>query len=457
MSQHFFLILAVVLLVGCKNHEQPLNYDQQQEGTQPNIIVIYTDDHGYADLGVQGQVSDIKTPYTDELAREGIRMTAGYVTAPQCVPSRAGLLTGKFQARFGLEANGSSLEGFNAELTIAERLKKEGYVTAQFGKWHLGPTNDITSHGFGYVFAQNANRPFFANVDLKGQDRPMSKLNNEMYHIDGNAKAASSIIERYSDYPFFLYIAFRAPHVPLDATEKYLKRFPGEMPERRRKALAMISAMDDGVGLIRETLKEEKLLENTLIFYISDNGAPLKIHKGDKPGIGPGWDGSLNTPLNGEKGMLTEGGIRVPFIVSWPGTLPKGEVYDKPVSTLDVAATSVSVAGQQVDPELGGVNLIPYLSGERNSVPHEFLAWRWIGQSAIRQGKWKFLYGDGREYLFDLKNDTEEQENLIKEYPEIADGLRSKLKNWTTELDPPGLTNGEMPEGRQRFFEHYLE
>lgn len=425
---------------------------------RPNIIVFYTDDHGYADLGIQDAVDDIRTPHTDALAKSGVIMRHGYSTAPQCVPSRAGLLTGRFQSRFGLESNGDTLDGFNAQTTIAQRLQKAGYVTAQFGKWHLGPGPEIVDHGFTHVFNQNANRAFAANITAEGEDRPMGQLPADHYHVDGCSLAAASLIERYKDNPFFLYIAYRAPHVPLDATKKYLDRFPGEMPERRRQALAMISAMDDGVGLVTETLEKNGLTEKTLIFYIGDNGAPLKIHKADIPGGGPGWDGSLNTPLNGEKGMLAEGGIHVPFVVSWPGTIPAGQEYEHPVSALDVAATAASLAGIETEPgDLDGVDLIPFLSGEKSGAPHKALHWRWIAQSAIREGDWKLLRGGDREFLYNLATDLEEKNNVATENPDIAKRLRNQLRDWTSELDPPGLANGQMSATWENYFDFYME
>lgn len=425
---------------------------------RPNVIVFFTDDHGHADLSCQGVVDDIKTPHVDALAKSGVLIRHGYSTAPQCVPSRAGLMIGKFQSRFGVESNGASLDGFNQEDTIAERLRDAGYVTAQLGKWHLGPTQKITDHGFQHVYSQNAQRPFSANITLDGKDRPMGAISPEMYHVDGCSRAAASLIERHKDQQFFFYIAYRAPHVPLDAPQKYLDRFPGQMPERRRQALAMLSAVDDGVGLITETLAKHRLTEKTIVFYIGDNGAPLKIHKLDAPGGGPGWDGSLNDPLNGEKGMLSEGGMHVPFVVAWPGTIPPNQIYQHPVSALDVAATATALAKIETQPgELDGVNLVPYLTGQESAAPHDALMWRWVAQSAIREGNWKLLRGGEREYLFDLSDDLEEKQNLAAKHPEIASRLRTKLSDWSQSLSPPGLATSAMAKTWNDYYDYYLD
>lgn len=424
---------------------------------KPNIIVVYTDDHGWPDIGTAGVYPDLKTPHIDALAASGVRATSGYSTAPQCVPSRAGLLIGKSQNRFGVESNGLPLDGFNAELTIAERLKKAGYATGQIGKWHLGPGPEITTHGFDDVFYKNSNRPGWANYDLEGNTVNGGPEKTGLYHLDACSQAAVAFIRRHSEKPFFLYLAYRAPHVPLDAPPKYLARFPGRMPERRRQALAMISAMDDGVGAIVKELRQRKLDKNTLIFFIADNGAPLKIHKLDAPGGGPGWDGSLNEPMNGEKGMLSEGGMRVPFVVSWPGTIPGKQVYNHPLITLDVAATAVELAGLPKDAKLDGVNLIPFLSGANKFAPKRALKWRWIAQAAIRDGKWKLLRGGKREYLFDLDADKEEKHNLATKHPDIANRLRAQLSDWANELDPPGLAAKGMSETWEQYYDFYLD
>jgi len=460
---------------------------------QPNIIVIFTDDQGYADLSCQGSLTDIKTPHIDSLADTGVRMTNGYITAPQCVPSRAGLLIGRYQNRFGVESNGRGPLPLS-ETTIADRLSAAGYMTGMIGKWHLTPNhsdleflrkydpdirpgtaNAVMKKVPGDVIAsyRAANRGFqefydgsmytvFANYDLKGNSlNPKGEVIKHKggYRLDIQSDAAVAFIDRNHDAPFFLYLAYFAPHVPLEATDKYLSRFPGDMPERRRYALAMMSAIDDGVGRILKSLEQYRIDDNTLIFFISDNGAPLKIDKRDIPISfkGGAWDGSLNDPLNGEKGMLAEGGIRVPFLARWKGRLPAGVVYDQPVISLDVAATAVALAGQPHDPKLDGINLIPYLTGEKAGAPHETLYWRWIAQSAVREGKWKYLRGGAREYLFDLDTDKEEKHNLLATNPEIAQQLATKLERWSEELSPPGLETEQMSDVWERYFDYYLD
>lgn len=446
--------LLVIMLTSCV---VVLNARAAEKIEKPNIIVVFTDDHGFADLSCQSVKDDLKTPNIDALANGGVRMASGYVTAPQCVPSRAGLLSGRYQNRFGVESNGMPLDGFNAQQTIAERLKEAGYATGMTGKWHLGPGPEIVTHGFDDVYYKNANRPGWANFDLDGSDRTPGPENSKLYHLDANSAAACAFIQRHHDEPFFFYCAYRAPHVPLDAPPKYLKRFPGEMPERRRQALAMISAIDDGVGQIMSTLRKHGLEEKTLIFLIGDNGAPLKIHKFDAPGGGPGWDGSLNDPLNGEKGMLAEGGIRVPFVTYWKDRIKAGQIYQHPVISLDVAATAVALAGLPADPQLDGVDLVPYLSGENDNAPHETLYWRWIAQAALREGKWKYLRGGAREYLFDLDADCEEKHNLLKQRPEVAQRLQGKLAAWAEEQNPPGLETKQMSTTWQQYFDYYLD
>jgi arylsulfatase A-like enzyme len=314
--------------------------------------------------------------------------------------------------------------------------------------------------GFQEYF-QGEVQQYWANFGLDGKSlNPSGEWVNTkgQYRITVKTDAALAFLQRHKAEPFFLYLAYMAPHTPLDAPKDYLDRFPGPMPTRRRYALAMQSAIDDGVGRIMARLREYGLEENTLIFYTSDNGAPLH-HKRDTPvntDMG-GWDGSLNDPWVGEKGMLTEGGICVPFVVRWKGTLPPGKVYAQPVSSLDIAATAVAVAGQPRDARLDGVNLMPFLAGKNAGPPHAALFWRFWNQAAVRSGQWKYLQaGNAGEFLFDLSTDVNEKRNLLGAQPEIARRLRAELSNWTSQLKPPGLPGRALNAQESPWYEEYL-
>ncbi|MCM8543030.1 MAG: sulfatase-like hydrolase/transferase [Lentisphaeraceae bacterium] len=446
---------------------------------KPNIIFIYTDDHGYADMGCQGILDDLKTPYIDELAKGGVRMTNGYSTAPQCCPSRAGLMTGRYQTRFDFEGNGDCPLPLE-ETTIATYLSKEGYATFHTGKWHLDAnrqsskfalrnsgmdtskmsTSEFTSAARKLTEAETSkivrkfNKPY--SPTERGFQVSVKSDREKGYHLDVNNEGAVNFIEQNHQKPFFLYIAHRAPHVPLDPTEKYLKRFPGDMPERCRKALAMISCMDDGVGMILKTLRKHKIEEKTIIFFMSDNGAPYKLTKKDAPGGGPGWDGSLNDPWTGEKGTVMEGGIRLPYLVYWKGKI-QSQVYDQPVITLDATATALELAGVKPNKALDGVNLVPFLTGKKTSAPHKALFWRWGGQASVRSGKYKFIeLGDDKgTFLFDVTSKEHEHKNLLNEKPELAREMKKELANWLKVQNPSGLRQ-PSPAGI-KYFDHYLK
>jgi arylsulfatase A-like enzyme len=433
------------------------------EEEPPNLIVIFTDDHGYADLSCVGTEPDVKTPHLDRLAAEGVRFTDGYVTAPQCCPSRGGLLTGRDQNRFRFGANGMGPLP-PKEVTIADRLAKAGYVTGMVGKWHLDNGGDRkrfhpSARGFQETFYGYIDS-YSATYDLEGNrfDKPR-RVRTEGDRLDRQSDAAVQFIEHHHEEPFFLYLAYYAPHVPLASSKKYLDRFPGEMPERRRYALAMISAVDDGVGRIMERLVHHGIDDNTLIFFIGDNGAPLKLHMEDKSLKikGGAWDGSKNTPLNGEKGMLAEGGIRVPFLARWKGTIPGGQVCATPVTSLDVAATACAMAGIERPAELDGLDLLPMLAEEK-PLPKRTLYWRFWEQSAVREGDWKLLkLGNRGMFLFNLAEDPGEKNNLIKEHPEVAERLLDGATTWAAKLDPPGLPDGTGNIQEHFFYHHFFK
>lgn len=472
--------------------------------TQPNVIVILTDDQGWSDLGCQGVLKDVKTPHIDALAARGVRCSAGYVTSPQCSPSRAGLITGRHQQRFGIDTiPDMPLPG--EAVTIAERLQPLGYRTGFVGKWHLEPNptcvewmrrelpemagkprNQVRipwnktqpyspkAQGFDEYFWGEL-RNYRVNYEIQGEERnqrsqpggeptslmPQMKLvETKGFGIDVQTEAALSFIQRNHAAPFYLQLNYYGPHTPLEATQKYLDRFPEEMPIRRRYALAMISAIDDGVGKIVDELSKHGLLENTLIVMTSDNGAPLKMTKKDTPigGDMGGWDGSLNEPWVGEKGMLSEGGIRVPMIWSLPSQLPSGIAYQWPVSTMDIAPSVLQLAGgdlRQVKDEFDGIDLIPAMNDIQNPATRS-LYFRFWDQAAVRQGKWKYIFvGDGTRFLFDLESDQHERVNLHDNYPDLAAKLHEDLKAWCADLKPAGLPTGNKMRERN-WYEFYF-
>jgi len=431
---------------------------------KPNILLIYTDDHGWADLGAQGVDRDIRTPNLDQLARDGVRFARGYVSAPQCVPSRAGVLTGRYQQKFGVEDNNKGPLPL-AEMTIAERLKPAGYVSGQVGKWHLEIDGEKKSggkaekssashlpHAQGFdEYWCGSLRQYHASHDLKSQ--PLANapqlVTDPRFRVVVQTDAALSFLDRRAakpEQPWFLYLAWFAPHVPLESPEPWFSQTLATLPKERRQALAMIAGMDDGLGRIRAKLKAMGAEQNTLIIFIGDNGAPVKEGA---------WDGSLNLPLIGEKGMLTDGGVRVPFVAAWPGKIPPGQVYEHPVISLDVAATAVALAGQPHDAKLDGVNLLPFLTGENKAAPHDALFWRWRSQAAVLEFPWKLIHlGEKDRYLFNVTTPEGELKNLLAQNPDIAARLDAKLKTWSATLKPPGAPEPNNDQDNMFFAAH---
>lgn len=459
-----------------------------RKDSRPNIIFIFTDDQGYSDIGANNAVSDISTPNIDMLAKSGVRMTDGYVTAPQCTPSRAALMSGVYQQKFGVDDNKYSPFPLEQPM-LAERLAAAGYVTGQVGKWHLD-VNKYSSHWYSNYYAPGSTetfdlssvpeeekrkyypdargfKEFFtgpmyeyrANFERCGELFEPKTFIDSGFRVDIVSDAAVSFIKRHKREPFFLYVAYFAPHAPLEAPEKYLERFPGDMPERRRYALAMMSAVDDGVGRIMAALEGYGIDEDTIVFFISDNGAPLDLVMDDVLPVSATssqiWDGSLNYPWVGEKGMLTEGAIRVPFVVRWKSHLPEGLVYREPVIALDATATAASVAGIDAA-DMDGVNLIPYLSD--NSKAERSLYWRFWNQAAIRKGKWKYIrLADEKEYLFDLSSEQHETANLLHGYPDVAAELYQELGLWTQSLKYPGLPGGTSRSDEREWYQYHMQ
>src|SRR5579875_2853168 len=361
---------------------------------QPNIVIILADDLGYADLGYQG-CRDIPTPHIDSLARGGVRCTNGYVSGPYCSPTRAGLLTGRYQQRFGHEFNPGNTADVHVglpltETTLADRLKAAGYATGLVGKWHLGqaPSLRPRRRGFDEFFGFLGG----AHPYVPGKGAPIyrgdSVVEEKEYLTDAFGREAVSFVERHKDHPFFLYLAFNAVHTPMDATDARLARFASISDASRRTYAAMLTAMDESVGKVLDALRSAGLEEDTLIFFLSDNGGPTML--------GTTINASRNDPFRGSKRTTLEGGIHVPFVVQWKGKLSAGRVYDRPVIQLDILPTALAAAGVAAAPDwrLDGVNLLPHLAGEASAPPHDNLYWRMGEQTAIRRGDWKLVRYD---------------------------------------------------------------
>ncbi|MEQ1824541.1 MAG: sulfatase-like hydrolase/transferase [Pirellula sp.] len=444
-SVHWPSQLLLVVIAWAASLCQKVSLAQAQQ-SRPNILVIVADDLGYADVGVH-RGCEVPTPNLDALAMSGVRCAVGYVTAPYCSPSRAGFLTGKMQTRFGHEFNPHQGEeailGLPLEQrTIADVLRESGYATSAIGKWHQGfdAAHHPQSRGFdeyfgflvgghNYLLHRDA-KPVFGS----GHSHDLIYRGREVQHLDGYTTdlftdEALGFMQKNTAKPWFLYLAYNAVHTPLEIAPRFVDRLPIDVTDASRRGyLSLLMGLDESVGRLTNELRAKH--PNTLVFFFSDNGG-----SGRKPFFA--YNTAVNTPLRGDKGQVWEGGIRVPFFVSWPNNLPAGKVLDQPVSTLDIFPTACAVAGAKAPDTLEGVNILPWLKGETAAAPHEYLYWRFGPQKAIRNGKWKLL--DVRDMqaktqsgwqLYDLENDMSEKQNLASSRPEIVSELTTAWNRW---------------------------
>ena len=425
---------------------------------KPNILFIVGDDMGYADVGFHG-CKDIPTPNLDALAASGVRFTSGYVSGPYCSPTRAGLLTGRYQQRFGHEFNPAAPNAGLplTETTIANRLKAAGYATGLVGKWHLGSLPDMQppKRGFDEFFGfLGGAHSYFASAGILRGTEPVKELD---YTTDAFGREACAFIEKHKGQPWFLYLAFNAVHTPMHATDDRLAKFPTIADKQRRTYDAMMLAMDEAIGKVRAKLAETGQAENTLVTFISDNGGPTMQ--------GVTVNGSVNLPLRGSKRTTLEGGVRVPYIVSWPAKLKPG-VFAQPAIQLDLNATALAAAGVATKPEwkLDGVNLLPFLTGAQTGAPHDALYWRFGDQMAVRAGDFKLVRYDttadgvaaGRKAgtspvkLYNLREDIGESKDLAAAQPDKAKELQAKWDEWNKANVKPlwggGRADNDGPE-----------
>ncbi|MCC6694756.1 MAG: sulfatase-like hydrolase/transferase [Candidatus Hydrogenedentes bacterium] len=410
--------------------------DAAAPGRRPNIIIIVADDLGYGDLSVHGS-TEIATPNIDSIAQGGVRFTQGYVSCPVCSPTRAGLITGRYQQRFGHEFNpGQDADHSTfglplSEITAANILKSAGYATGMVGKWHLGfsPDRVPTARGFDEFFGFLGGSHSYVKLEPDGENsifRGTEPVAEKEHLTDAFAREAVAYVDRHKDHPFFLYLTFNAVHNPLEPQPRYLDRFSGIADEKRRKYAALLTGLDDAVGQVLGKVREAGLESDTLIFFISDNG-------------GPTANGSSNADLRAIKGTVYEGGVRVPYFVQWKGHLPEGITYDKPVISLDILPTAAAAGAAALpgDREIDGVNLLPYITGRNAAHPHEYLYWRFGEQAAIRNKEWKLVRNQGAEELFHIALDRTEKQELLAEQPQIVEELGAAYAQWETNLVAP--------------------
>ncbi len=393
------------------------------ENRPPNIVLLFADDLGYGDTSLYGS-EKIPTPNIDALGKQGVRFSNAYVTAASCSPSRAGLMSGQYQQRFGFEFNtaGGAItnrlhRGLDPSVvTMADVLKQAGYVTGMFGKWHLGtqPQFHPQARGFDefYGFLAGAHsffpaknpQPFHSTIM-----RDTSPLIEPEYLTDAIARETVAFIDANQKKPFFAYVPFNAVHTPIEATKKYQDRFPDETNQTRRDYYAMTSALDDAVGSIVAAIDKRGLTNNTLVIFVNDNGGPIYT------GV------QSNGPLKLGKLFLFEGGIRVPMVLKLPSTFEPNSVYDQPTSTLDLFPTICHAAGIKLPPEirLDCVDLTPFIKGLVSGSPHNTLFWSNGPNCAVRHGDWKLVKSYDNTWLFHLASDIVESKNLAKAEPEI--------------------------------------
>ncbi len=444
----------------------------------PNVVLILVDDLGYGELGGYGG-TEIPTPHLDRLADQGIRFTDAYVTASFCAPSRAALLTGRYQTRFGFELNPTG--AFNDDpavglptdqRTLADHLRQAGYVTGLIGKWHQGATARFhpQRRGFDEFFGflheghyyvpppwpghttwlrrrvlpdgsqgrwtspdgriiwtthmGNFEPDYDANNPIVRGSQPVNETANL---TDAFSREAEDFIARYRAQPFFLYLAYSAVHSPLQGEDQYMQRFAHIPDIHRRIFAAMLAQLDDGIGRVLQRLESEGLERQTLVIFLSDNGGATRELT------------SRNDPLRGEKGQLLEGGIRVPMIVRWPQHLPAGRTETRMASSLDLLPTILAAAGAAVPPDLDGTDMLPHLTGATDRPIREQHYWRMAGRAALRQGDWKIHRpaAKRRWELYDLANDVGESEDLAARHPEKLQALIEAFEQLDAEMIEP--------------------
>ncbi len=423
--------------------------------SQPNILLILADDLGYADLSIHG-CTEFKTPNIDSIAKGGVRFKQGYVCNSVCAPSRAGILTGR--TGIGFEGNADAAYGLDLSLeTMADTMKRAGYATSCIGKWHLGAqdTHYPTQRGFDWFcgLREGSRTYFYDESNSDSPDNPHGiELNGKQIKFEGYltdflTDQAIGVIDRHTratpEKPFFMYLSYTAPHGPNQCKPGTDDNFKDLKGEKRPTYAAMVVSLDEGVGRVLQTLEEKGLSENTLIVFLSDNGGPTYKN------------GSSNWPLKGKKGSTDEGGLRVPFLLQWQEKIPAGQIRDDMVISLDLLPTFAAVAGVEPPEKMSGLDLMPYLADPNNQLADRGFYWRRAGMKncAFRTGDYKWIENRNKDeqYLYNLKDDISEKNNLIATFPEVAERMRLEYVKWESTIpDPPPVESSSEQKNNKR-------
>jgi len=444
-----FPIIGLILLAASSF----VNDAHLKKKARPNIVIILSDDQGYGDVSFHEHPKEVYTPAIDKLAEEGVVFTDGYASGYVCAPTRAGLLTGRYQQRFGFYRAPDSRIGLPlTEVTLADLLKKEGYITGAFGKWHLGLTKDFhpCSRGFDefYGFLGHGAHDYFDYSCAKDGDdfhqciyRNFNTISDEGYLTDNLADEASAFIVNNANKedPFFLYLPFNAVHTPMQAPQVDIDRYDtGD--DKRDILLAMLYRMDEAIAQVLNTLKKEGVYNNTIIFFLSDNGGAKASR-------------AVNLPLRDFKHSVYEGGHRVPFIMSWPDKIAHA-VCHEPVISFDIMPTILASINAELpnDRIFDGKNILPILTGDVTQPLHDELYFDGNdGYWAVRQGAWKLVFSkQGDLELYNLEHDLGEQNNQADKYPEKVRMLELKYQTWRSEMGEPMQKRRKKKKGSQR-------
>lgn len=448
MNRRCFLLLSVLAACGSLSVSLAQTTGLKAKADRPNIVLFFADDAGYHDFGFQGS-TEIRTPHLDKLATRSIRCTSAYTTAAVCGPSRAGLLTGRYQQRFGFHENNvpgamslrSGLRGDDMgvpldQKMLPEYLKPLGYKSLVLGKWHQGGADRFhpLKRGFDEFYGFRGGARSYWPHKTPPRDH-LNKLErgfgdfkeHQGYLTDVLADDACRFIRANKDQPFFIYLSFNAVHAPMHAKPEDMAKF-SHLSGKRKILAAMTLAMDRACGTVCEQLEELGLTDNSIVVFTNDNGGPTPANSSD------------NAPLSGTKATHREGGIRVPFLFSWPAKFKGSKSDDRPIMMFDLLPIFVAAAGGDASELKGldGVNLLPYWTGQKQGEPHETLFWKWNIFSAVREGDWKMIrLPDRPAELYNLADDIGETRNLAAENPQILRSLHKKLFAWELEQNRP--------------------